>query len=105
MRAVYYNEGEVELREIQELPDKGKKVHVRSIGICGSDLHMLEMKVPINCVVGHEIAGVLDDGTPVAVEPVVPCDTCENCKAGNYNMCQLGCRDCSRLWPKRGYGG
>ena len=71
MRAVYFNEGEVELREIQELPDKGKKVHVRSIGICGSDLHMLEMKVPINCVVGHEIAGVLDDGTPVAVEPVV----------------------------------
>ena len=82
MRAVYFNEGEVELREIQELPDKGKKVHVRSIGICGSDLHMLEMKVPINCVVGHEIAGVLDDGTPVAVEPVVPCDACENCKAG-----------------------
>jgi len=90
MRAVYFDEGKVELREIQELPDKGKRVHVRSIGICGSDLHMLEMKVPINCVVGHEIAGVLDDGKPVAVEPMVPCDVCENCRAGDYNLCQLG---------------
>ncbi len=90
MRAVYFDEGEIELREIQELSDNGKKVHVRSIGICGSDLHMLEMKVPINCVVGHEIAGVLDDGKPVAVEPMVPCDTCENCRAGDYNLCRLG---------------
>ncbi len=90
MRAVYFDDGKVELRDIQELPDKGIKVHVRSIGICGSDLHMLEMKVPINCVVGHEIAGVLDDGKSVAVEPMVPCDACDNCKGGDYNLCQLG---------------
>ena len=90
MRAVYYDEGKVDLREIQALPDKGKKVHVRSIGICGSDLHMLDMKISIGCVVGHEIAGVLDDGKPVTVEPIVPCDTCENCRAGDYHMCQLG---------------
>ena len=90
MRAVYFDDGKIDLREIQELPDKGKKVHVESIGICGSDLHMLEMKVPIDVVVGHEIAGLLDDGTPVAVEPIVPCDTCENCRFGDYNLCQLG---------------
>jgi len=89
MRAVYYDEGEVELREMRELPDEGKKVHVRSAGICGSDLHILKMKWPMPCVAGHEIAGVLDDGTPVAVEPLIPCGECEYCRGGDYNLCQL----------------
>lgn len=90
MRAVYFKDGEVELREIHETHDEGVRVHVRSIGICGSDLHMLEMKSPLECVVGHEVAGVLDDGNHVAVEPVVPCNECTNCRAGDYNLCQLG---------------
>ena len=90
MRAVYFDEGKVELREIQELPDKGKKVHVKSTGICGSDLHLLEMNYPIPYIAGHEFAGVLDDGTPVAVEPVIPCDECESCRTGEYNLCQQG---------------
>ncbi len=89
MRAVYYKEGKVELREMQELPDEGKKVRVKSAGICGSDLHLLEMKLPLPYIVGHEIAGVLDDGTPVAVEPLIPCGECEYCRGGNYNLCQL----------------
>ncbi len=87
MRAVYFDDGKVDLREIDGLSDEGKKVHVRSIGICGSDLHMLEMKFPGSFVAGHEIAGVLDDGTPVAVEPVVPCGECEYCRIGSYNLC------------------
>ena len=89
MRAVYLDEGEIELREIDEPSDEGKKVHVRSIGICASDLHLLEMKSPMSCVAGHEIAGVLDDGTPVAVEPIIPCGKCEYCKTGSYNSCSL----------------
>ena len=36
---------------------------------------------------GHEIAGVLADGTPVAVEPVIGCGDCEPCKRGEYNLC------------------
>lgn len=88
MRAVYFNDGEIELQEVQELPDEGKRVHVRSIGICGSDLHLLEMKFPLKCVIGHEVAGVLDDGTPVAVEPMVPCNECVHCLTGDYNLCQ-----------------
>jgi len=88
MRAVYFNDGEIELREIQEVSDEGKRVHVRSIGICGSDLHMLDMKFPLKYVVGHEVAGVLDDGTPVAVEAMVPCNECIHCQAGDYNLCQ-----------------
>ena len=57
MRAVYFKDGEVELREIHETTDEGVRVHVRSIGVCGSDLHMLEMKSPLQCVAGHEVAG------------------------------------------------
>ncbi|MCX5991080.1 MAG: alcohol dehydrogenase catalytic domain-containing protein [Chloroflexi bacterium] len=88
MRAVYFKDGEVELREVREPSDEGVRVIVRSIGICGSDLHMLEMKSPLNCVVGHEVAGVLDNGTSVAVEPTMPCHECPSCRAGDYNLCQ-----------------
>jgi threonine dehydrogenase-like Zn-dependent dehydrogenase len=90
MRAVYFRDGEVELREVPEPSGEGVRVHVRSIGICGSDLHMLEMRSPLNCVVGHEVAGVLDDGTPVVVEPTMPCDECTSCRAGDYNLCPAG---------------
>lgn len=90
MRAVYFEDGEVELREVPQPSEVGVRVHVRSIGICGSDLHMLEMKSPLNCVVGHEVAGVLDDGTPVAVEPTMPCGECPLCRAGDYNLCPAG---------------
>ena len=88
MRGVYFNNGEVELREVDTVADEGVRVHVRSIGICGSDLHMLEMKFPLKCIVGHEAAGVLDDGTPVAVEPMVPCNECAYCRSGDYNLCR-----------------
>ncbi len=87
MRAVYFNNGNVDLREIGATTDEGKRVHVRSIGICGSDLHMLEMRFPDKFIAGHEIGGVLDDGTPVAIEPIVPCEECEFCQNGNYNIC------------------
>ena len=90
MRAVFFDNGEVELREVGEPSEEGVRVHVRSTGICGSDLHMLEMKSPLGCVVGHEVAGVLDDGTPVAVEPSMPCGECPACRSGGYNLCPSG---------------
>jgi threonine dehydrogenase-like Zn-dependent dehydrogenase len=88
MRAVYFSEGEIALRETDPPSGDGKRVRVHSIGICGSDLHMLEMKFPLKCVVGHEVAGVLDDGTPVAVEPLSPCNECGYCRSGDYHLCQ-----------------
>ncbi len=65
MRAVYLNEGKVEVRDMGELKGEGIKVRVKSAGICGSDLHMHELKFPMECASGHEAAGVLEDGTPV----------------------------------------
>ena len=57
-------------------------------GICGSDLHLIEWG-PMPVTLGHEIAGWLDDGTPVAIEPVVHrCGTCESCLAGDTHLCR-----------------
>jgi 2-desacetyl-2-hydroxyethyl bacteriochlorophyllide A dehydrogenase len=38
--------------------------------------------------VGHEIAGRLDDGTPVAVEPLAACGDCDRCHAGHEQLCR-----------------
>jgi threonine dehydrogenase-like Zn-dependent dehydrogenase len=62
-------------------------VRVRSAGICGSDLHMVDGGWPIHGTPGHEIAGVLADGSPVAVEPIIGCGDCEPCGRGDYNLC------------------
>ncbi len=90
MDAVYFDDGRVQLRQVAEPDYDGVRVRVRSAGICGSDLHMLAMKYPLQFIVGHEAAGVLDDGTPVALEPIVPCSYSNAdpaCRSGNYNLC------------------
>lgn len=45
---------------------------------------------PLPHTLGHEMAGELADGTPVAIEPLVPCSQCEFCAAGEYNWCRRG---------------
>jgi threonine dehydrogenase-like Zn-dependent dehydrogenase len=38
---------------------------------------------------GHEVAGRLDDGTPVAVEPVLGrCGECQSCRTGDTHLCR-----------------
>ena len=88
MRGVYFNNGQVELRNVDNVAGDGVRVRVRSAGICGSDLHMMEINFPLRYIMGHEAAGLLDDGTPVAVEPVSPCGECELCRRGDYNLCK-----------------
>ena len=87
MRAVRYVDGKVVVQDAPEPSGDGVRVHVTSAGICGSDLHMLSMGFPISVIPGHEIGGVLDDGTPVSIEPLLPCGECPQCKTGDYNMC------------------
>jgi L-iditol 2-dehydrogenase len=45
-------------------------------------------------VPGHEFAGVVASGdrqgVRVAVDPAIPCGTCEYCREGNPNFCQRG---------------
>ena len=36
---------------------------------------------------GHEMSGLLDDGTPVVVEPIAACSHCTACGAGQQQLC------------------
>ena len=81
---------------------------VKTVGLCGSDLHVYEAGrigytvVSDPVVLGHEFMGVvaavgedaldgehqpLRPGQRVAVEPHVPCWRCELCERGHPNLC------------------
>jgi (R,R)-butanediol dehydrogenase/meso-butanediol dehydrogenase/diacetyl reductase len=76
---------------------------VRYCGICGSDLHMLDMPaemIPAGLVLGHEFTGVVADlgpgvdgwdaGERVTVLPMVSCGECHACRTGHLNLCEKG---------------
>jgi 2-desacetyl-2-hydroxyethyl bacteriochlorophyllide A dehydrogenase len=88
MRAVRCQEGAPVVVDVSAADGDGVRVKVASAGICGSDLHLLAWNLPF--VMGHEFAGTLDDGTPVAVEPIVPCGDCSPCRAGETQRCVVG---------------
>jgi threonine dehydrogenase-like Zn-dependent dehydrogenase len=97
--------GPLELRDIDppELPgDDWVQVRPRLAGICGSDLATLDGKssryfepiVSFPFVPGHEVVGELDDGSRVAIVPVLHCairgvnPPCDMCQAGRINLCE-----------------
>lgn len=89
MRAVKHTDNGIEVVDVRrpDTDDGHVRVRVRSAGICGSDLHMFTWG-PMPVTLGHEIAGHLDDGTPVAVWPLVPCGECDRCAAGEVTQCR-----------------
>ena len=87
MRAVRNSEAGIRVVEVPAPDGPGTRVRVRAAGICGSDLEMVRTGLAAGTI-GHEIAGVLDDGTEVAVHPFVPCGTCEQCRAGRLELCR-----------------
>lgn len=78
-------------------------LHIRTTGICGSDVHFWrhgrigDLTVDGDCILGHEPAGEIVQlgpgvsglavGDRVAVEPGVPCGRCFLCVEGRYNLC------------------
>lgn len=88
MRAVRSAEGVASIVDIPLPEGDGVRIRVASVGICGSDLHLLSWNLP--STLGHEMAGFLPDGTAVAVEPMAPCGSCPECQSGAYNLCRLG---------------
>ena len=89
MRAVRNTENGIEVVDVPRPgTDDGRvRVRVRAAGICGSDLHMIGWG-PMPVTLGHEVAGHLDDGTPVAIWPLVPCGSCDRCQAGEVTQCR-----------------
>jgi len=92
--------------EDRRAPDVGPHdvlVRVRSVGVCGSDVHYYEhgrigdfvVRSPL--VLGHEASGTVlaigsevrrvAVGQRVAIEPGWPDGSCEQCLAGRYNLC------------------
>jgi L-iditol 2-dehydrogenase len=105
LAAVLHGIGDLRVEE-HPMPVPGPNevvVEIRSVGICGSDVHYYEhgrigdFVVSTPMVLGHESSGVVVDRGPgvtaprigqrVAVEPGVPCGHCEQCRRGNYNLC------------------
>ena len=103
--AVLHPEGGLEIEE-RPVPEPGPDqvlVSPRLVGICGSDLHYYkegrigDWRVLEPHVLGHEFSAVVEEagpgtetvpsGTPVAVEPIVPCGACDSCHRGVYNLC------------------
>jgi L-iditol 2-dehydrogenase len=84
--------------QIHEEPVPGagsgeKLVRVKAVGVCGSDLHWFsegsigDAKLEQPLVLGHEFAGITEDGQRVAIDPAIPCGHCEFCEHGHPNLC------------------
>src|SRR5262245_66610667 len=89
MRAVRNTDNGIEVLDVPSPdPERGQlRVEVRAAGICGSDLHLVSWG-PLPVTLGHEISGRLDDGTSVAIWPLIPCGECDRCAAGAVTQCR-----------------
>lgn len=102
---------------VQSLPeprlgaDDDVLIEMLGVGVCGSDMHYFKsgrigpQVVEYPFILGHECAGVVREvgpavkglapGDRVAVDPLVACGRCDQCRAGRANTCRqqrfLGC--------------
>jgi L-iditol 2-dehydrogenase len=92
------------------------QISIRSTGLCGSDLHYYRhyrngdiiVREPMS--LGHESAGVVVGvgsevsnfkvGDKVALEVGQPCENCDRCKEGRYNICKgMKFRSSAKAFP------
>jgi len=85
VKAVRSVEGGVAVVELDEPPGTGTLLEMRSTSVCGSDLSYI--RFGSRQILGHELAGVREDGTAVVVEAIYGCMECEPCLRGEYNLC------------------
>jgi threonine dehydrogenase-like Zn-dependent dehydrogenase len=85
MKAVRSVEGGVAVVDLDEAPGVGELLEMRATSICGSDLSYI--RFGSRAILGHELAGVRDDGSAVVVEAIYGCMACEQCARGAYNLC------------------
>lgn len=79
-------------------------IKIKSVGICGSDVHYFEWGrigrqiVEFPYIVGHECSGVVEavgenvtqfkPGDRVVIDPAIFCGECSQCKIGRFHTCQ-----------------
>ncbi len=86
-------------------------IKIKSVGICGSDVHYYKtgkigsQVVEYPFTLGHECSGIVEDigaevkkikiGDKVAIDPAITCGECDQCLTGRENTCRslkfLGC--------------
>ena len=99
--AVYYSNSDVRIEE-RERPVIGEGellVKVMASGICGSDVMEWYRIKKAPLVLGHEIAGVVEEvgegverfkeGDRVTVAHHVPCMACRYCLSGEHSVCDM----------------
>jgi len=109
--------GQLVSKEPQTLDANKVRVLIRSVGICGSDLHYyfsgacgdFVIKAPFTC--GHEASGVIAQygqsclnqlslKTRVTINPSHSCGLCSACLVGNSHLCQsLSFLGSASTWP------
>lgn len=116
MRAAnYHGQQDIRVEDIDpaDVGPNEVRVDISTGGICGSDLHEYvagpifipgDEPHPVTgdvapVTMGHEFAGTIsevgddvgiEEGQPVAVNPVVWCGECRYCTAGQYHLCESG---------------
>ncbi|HSV32130.1 MAG TPA: alcohol dehydrogenase catalytic domain-containing protein, partial [Atribacteraceae bacterium] len=103
--AVMQGIGKIEIENVEAPVPREHEVliRVKSVGVCGSDVHYFvegrigDFIVEPPFILGHECSGeiaevgecvtTLKPGDRVTVEPGVPCGGCEKCLTGRYNLC------------------
>lgn len=97
--AVYYKNSDVRVEEVPR-PEAGEGellVKVEASGICGSDVMEWYRVKKAPLVLGHEVAGTVEEagegvsafsvGDRVTVAHHVPCNTCRWCLRGEHSVC------------------
>lgn len=87
MKAVRVNDGVATIENVPEPGGQGVTVDISSVGICGSDLHLIDAGM-MSVTPGHEIAGITKDGREVAIEPMLSCGVCSYCLDGEEPYCK-----------------
>ena len=100
MRAVRGQDGEPAVVDVDEPPGEGELLTMHVAGICASDFAYLERGTTF--VLGHELAGVRADGTPVMVEGMFGCGACEFCLEGRNNLCAQAAKKALGIWQDGG---
>ncbi|MDO9397591.1 MAG: alcohol dehydrogenase catalytic domain-containing protein, partial [Herbiconiux sp.] len=103
-QVVFPERGVIELSSTA-VPEPGPAelvMRVRRVGICATDLHLLDGHIgdPFPLVPGHEFVGEvfaigdeaaatrgLAVGDRISVEMQLPCNDCERCAEDRYNLC------------------
>jgi len=85
VRAVKAAADGVVVVDTDEPEDAGELIRISSAGVCASDFAYIGWGS--EQILGHELAGVTQDGRAVVVEGIFGCGACERCDRGEYNLC------------------